>query len=243
MKQAINTYLQKNGFEALRLKAVFFDMDGVLFDSMPNHAKTWAVVAREYGLDLSPEEVYMNEGRTGESTINMLTQRQWGRTATAREVEELYARKCALFNQCEEAPPMPGAAEVLRCVKQAGLGIYVVTGSGQLSLLNRLQTNYPGYFSPDRLISSRDVRHGKPHPEPYLMALDRAGLQPWEALVVENAPLGVRSAVAARIFTVAVNTGPLQPQTLTNEGAHLVFPSMNALAKQWEELLAALEAQ
>ena len=243
MKQAINTYLQKNGFEALRLKAVFFDMDGVLFDSMPNHAKTWAVVAREYGLDLSPEEVYMNEGRTGESTINMLTQRQWGRTATAREVEELYARKCALFNQCEEAPPMPGAAEVLRCVKQAGLAIYVVTGSGQLSLLNRLQTNYPGYFSPDRLISSRDVRHGKPHPEPYLMALDRAGLQPWEALVVENAPLGVRSAVAARIFTVAVNTGPLQPQTLTNEGAHLVFPSMNALAKQWEELLAALEAQ
>ena len=243
MKQAINTYLQKNGFEALRLKAVFFDMDGVLFDSMPNHAKTWAVVAREYGLDLSPEEVYMNEGRTGESTINMLTQRQWGRTATAREVEELYARKCALFNQCKEAPPMPGAAEVLRCVKGAGLGIYVVTGSGQLSLLNRLQTNYPGYFSPDRLISSRDVRHGKPHPEPYLMALDRAGLQPWEALVVENAPLGVRSAVAARIFTVAVNTGPLQPQTLTNEGAHLVFPSMNALAKQWEELLAALEAQ
>ena len=243
MKQAIHTYLQKNGFEALRLKAVFFDMDGVLFDSMPNHAKTWAVVAREYGLDLSPEEVYMNEGRTGESTINMLTQRQWGRTATAREVEELYARKCALFNQCEEAPPMPGAAEVLRCVKQAGLAIYVVTGSGQLSLLNRLQTNYPGYFSPDRLISSRDVRHGKPHPEPYLMALDRAGLQPWEALVVENAPLGVRSAVAARIFTVAVNTGPLQPQTLTNEGAHLVFPSMNALAEQWEELLAALEAQ
>ena len=243
MKQAINTYLQKNGFEALRLKAVFFDMDGVLFDSMPNHAKTWAVVAREYGLDLSPEEVYMNEGRTGESTINMLTQRQWGRAATAREVEEIYARKCALFNQCEEAPPMPGAAEVLRCVKQAGLAIYVVTGSGQLSLLNRLQTNYPGYFSPDRLISSRDVRHGKPHPEPYLMALDRAGLQPWEALVVENAPLGVRSAVAARIFTVAVNTGPLQPQTLTNEGAHLVFPSMNALAEQWEELLAALEAQ
>lgn len=243
MKQAINTYLQKNGFEALHLKAVFFDMDGVLFDSMPNHAKTWAVVAREYDLDLSPEEVYMNEGRTGESTINMLTQRQWGRAATAREVEELYARKCALFNQCEEAPPMPGAAEVLRCVKQAGLGIYVVTGSGQLSLLNRLQTNYPGYFSPDRLISSRDVRHGKPHPEPYLMALSRAGLQPWEALVVENAPLGVRSAVAARIFTVAVNTGPLQPQTLTDEGAHLVFPSMNALAEQWEELLAALETQ
>lgn len=119
----------------------------------------------------------------------------------------------------------------------------MVTGSGQLSLLNRLQTNYPGYFSPDRLISSRDVRHGKPHPEPYLMALSRAGLQPWEALVVENAPLGVRSAVAARIFTVAVNTGPLKPQTLTDEGAHLVFPSMKALAEQWEQLLAALEAQ
>ena len=49
--------------------------------------------------------------------------------------------------------------------------------------------------------------------------------------------------MAARIFTVAVNTGPLQPQTLTDEGAHLVFPSMSALADNWPQLLATLEAQ
>jgi len=83
----------------------------------------------------------------------------------------------------------------------------------------------------------RDVQHGKPHPEPYLMGLAKAGqLRPWQTFVVENAPLGVRAAVAAGIFTIAVNTGPLDPAVLADEGAALVFPSMTALAEAWPEL-------
>ena len=69
--------------------------------------------------------------------------------------------------------------------------------------------------------------HGKPAPDPYLMGLSKAGgLQPWEAIVVENAPLGVRAGVAAQIFTVAVNTGPLPDEALWQEGADLVMPDM-----------------
>ena len=68
----------------------------------------------------------------------------------------------------------------------------------------------------------------------------RAGVQPWEALVVENAPLGVRSGVAAGVFTVAVNTGPIPPKVLADEGADLVLPSMAALDAAWDELHATL---
>ena len=57
------------------------------------------------------------------------------------------------------------------------------------------------------------------------------------AMVVENAPLGVRAAVAAGIFTVAVNTGPLDAKLLADEGAAIVLPSMTALAEQWEEVV------
>lgn len=222
----------------LPIKAVLFDMDGVLFDSMPLHAESWASTCRAVGWVMSEEEVYMNEGRTAHSTINMLTQRQFGRDTHAEEVAHIYALKCERFNRHPEAPKMPGANEVLQVVKQAGKSIVVVTGSGQASLLERLTSHYPGFFDLARVVSSKDVQHGKPHPEPYLMGLEKAGhLHPWEAIVVENAPLGVRAAVAAGCFTIAVNTGPLAPSVLADEGAHLVLSSMHELAEVLPTLL------
>lgn len=231
MQKAIDLYLLKHGFKTFSPKAVLFDMDGVLFDSMPNHARSWAKVCTEFGLTMSAEEAYMHEGRTGASTINILAQRYWHRDATPDEISQIYEEKCRLFNACPEAPKMPGADEVLRRVKEAGLTIVVVTGSGQKSLLSRLEHNYPGFFVPELIVSSKDVQHGKPHPEPYLMGLQKADLNPWEAIVVENAPLGVRSAVAANIFTIAVNTGPLPESALLQEGANMLFPTMSALAQ------------
>ena len=228
--QAVNLYLKKQGFSTFTPKAVLFDMDGVLFDSMPNHARSWAKVCTEFGLNMTEQEAYMHEGRTGNATINILTQRYWNRDATPDEVQRIYEEKCRLFNACPEAPKMPGAHEVLQKVKAAGLTIVVVTGSGQKSLLDRLEHNYPGYFSPDLIVSSKDVKHGKPNPEPYHMGLAKVGIKPNEAIVVENAPLGVRAAVAAQIFTIAVNTGPLPESALLNEGANMLFPSMQALA-------------
>lgn len=228
---AIDLYLKKHGFKEFTPKAVLFDMDGVLFDSMPIHAQSWAKVCTEFGLAMSSEEAYLHEGRTGAATINILTQRYWNRDATPQEIEQIYEEKCRLFNTFPEAPKMQGAEDVLRKVQEAGKTIVVVTGSGQKSLLDRLERNYPGYFRPDLVVSSKDVKHGKPHPEPYLMGLEKVGLQPWEAIVVENAPLGVRAGVAANIFTVAVNTGPLPESVLLNEGANLLFPSMSALAE------------
>lgn len=233
--KSVDQYLTKHGFEAFSPKAVLFDMDGVLFDSMPNHATSWARVCTEFGLAMSTEEAYMHEGRTGSATINILAQRHWHRDATPEEIDQIYQEKCRLFNACPEAPKMPGAEELLKKVKAAGLKIVVVTGSGQRSLLDRLEQNYPGVFSPDLIVSSKDVVHGKPHPEPYLMGLEKAGVNPWEAIVVENAPLGVRAAVAAKVFTVAVNTGPLPECALLDEGANMLFPSMQALSDNFED--------
>lgn len=227
---AVAAYKERTGFAVFRPRAVLFDMDGVLFDSMPNHARSWAQVCTEFGLDMSPEEAFLHEGRTGNATINILTQRYWKRNATPEEIEQIYKEKCRLFNACPEAPKMEGAEDVLRLVQSLGLTIVVVTGSGQKSLLERLETGYPGFFHSELVVSSKDVHHGKPHPEPYLMGLKKAGVNPWEAIVVENAPLGVQAGVAANIFTVAVNTGPLNNQVLLDAGADLLYPSMTALA-------------
>ena len=212
-------------------------MDGVLFDSMPNHAYAWSHAMTDFGLKMEPEEVYMNEGRTGKGTINILSNRYWGRDATDEEVEQIYAAKSALFNSLPEARPMPGAMELLQKIKRQGLMRVIVTGSATHALLDRVNAAFPDIFSSELMVTAFDVKHGKPNPEPYLMGLKKAGIAATEAIVVENAPLGVQAARAAGIFTIAVNTGPLKDEVLKEAGADLVLPSMQYLADNWESLI------
>lgn len=216
------------------IKAVLFDMDGVLYDSMPNHAKAWSTAVTEFGLSMSPHEAYLHEGRTGHGTINILAQRHWGRNATTEEMERIYAAKSALFNTCPEPQPMPGAAQLLQSIRSLGLTIVLVTGSAQHSLLTRLAHDFPGIFNAERMVTAFDVKHGKPHPEPYLMGLEKAGVSASEAIVIENAPLGVEAAHAAGIYTIAVNTGPLSPKVLLDAGADIVLPREGGFAQALE---------
>ena len=85
-------------------------------------------------------------------------------------------------------------------------------------------------------MTALDVTNGKPNPEPYLKGLAIAGIQPQEAIVIENAPLGVRAGKAAGIFTVAVTTGPVPREAFEKEGADIIFPSMPAFADYLESL-------
>ena len=224
-----------------RLRAVLFDMDGVLFDSMKNHAYAWSHAMTDFGLHMEPEEVYMNEGRTGNGTINLLAQRHWGRNATDEEVQKIYDAKSALFNTLPEPLPMSGALELLRKVQAQGLTRVIVTGSATHALLDRVNAAFPGIFVPELMVTAFDVRHGKPNPEPYLMGLRKAKIDASEAIVVENAPLGIQAARAAGIFTIAVNTGPLKDEVLLEAGANLVLPSMQCLADHWHEIYEQLK--
>ena len=239
-RQSIETYTKAQG-APLRLRAVLFDMDGVLYNSMPYHAKAWNRAMSQFGYDLPEEEVYMHEGRTGSSTVNLVSMRQRGVEETEERIQEIYKVKSALFNEFPPAEPMPGALGLLKKLKAQGLKILIVTGSGQRSLLDKLNHHYPDIFCRELMVTAFDVKYGKPNPEPYLMGMKKGELSPEECIVVENAPLGVRSAKAAGIFTVAVNTGPLPDSALTNEGADLLFPSMQALCDEWEKLSASFD--
>lgn len=154
-----------------------------------------------------------------------------------RKKKSIYEEKAVLFNQYNDGKAMQGAAEVLKEVRASGLQTLVVTGSGQHSLINKLEHTYPGYFKREKMVTAFDVKLGKPHPEPYLMGLEKAGVKSHEAFVVENAPMGVRAGVAAGIFTIAVNTGPLDDRVLLDAGADLLYPSMTALAEDWNNLM------
>lgn len=225
------------------LKAVLFDMDGVLFDSMRNHADAWyQVMAGRHGFDCDRTIFYLYEGSTGAQTIDEFFVKQRGRHSTEEEWRQIYQEKTKAFEAQGEPKEMPGAAEVLKKVEEMGLTRVLVTGSGQAALIGRLAKVYPGVFDEAHIVSAKDcpIGHGKPHPDPYLMGLKKAGnLQPDEAIVVENAPLGVRAGKAAGIFTIGVNTGPLDPAVLKDAGADVVLGSMLELS---EKLLAIAAA-
>ena len=237
MKQAIKQYLEKHGFGQFSPKAVLFDMDGVLYDSMPNHAVAWQESMKTFGIEMTAEDAYATEGARGIDTIKMMVKKQQGRNISLEEAQRMYDEKTRLFHLMPESIIMPGILDLMEKIHEEGWQIGVVTGSGQRPLIERLLRDFNKYLDESRIVTAYDVKRGKPNPDPYLMGLEKAGgLNPWEAIVVENAPLGVHAGVAARIFTIAVNTGPLHDDALKSEGANLVFPTMPALAEQWEHL-------
>ena len=239
MRATFRNYLQRNGYDRFDIKAVLFDMDGVLYDSMPEHVRSWQQTMEEFGFKSTrPRDFYLHEGRTGNSTINLMMQREFGRDATQEEVRRIYARKAELFARYHTGRVMTGAREVLEWVRSNGLTPVLVTGSGQPSLLERLNDRFPGIFTPDTMVTAFDVKNGKPHPEPFLMGLKKGGnLQPNQALVVENAPLGTEAAHRAKIFTITVNTGPLKDTILKEAGADVILPSMPALYDRLPDFL------
>ncbi|MDR0572965.1 MAG: HAD-IA family hydrolase [Tannerella sp.] len=237
--QAIRKYLKEKSYKKISLKAVLFDMDGVLYDSMPNHAESWTKIMRSYGFNMTEEEAYMHEGRTGDDTIRMISKRE-GKTVCAGERKRIYQEKTEAFSLCPVVSSMTGSAELLRKVAGNGLFAMLVTGSGQPSLLDRLNHDFPGIFIRERMITSFDVKKGKPDPEPYLAALKKGRLMPDEAIVIENAPLGVEAAHAAGLFVIAVNTGPLPDYVLLDAGANILLPSIEALCNEWDPIFKCL---
>ncbi len=222
-------------------RAVLFDMDGVLYDSMGNHAVAWVQSMKKFGITMTTDDAYATEGARGVDTIRYMVKQQQGREITEEESQLMYDEKTRIFHSLPEAPIMPGILSLMEQIDAAGIGIGVVTGSGQRPLIQRILRDFGKYVSPEHIVTAYDVKRGKPHPDPYLMGLQKAGhLQPSEAIVVENAPLGVRAGVAAGIYTIAVNTGPLADKVLLDAGANILFPTMIALSDSWKEVLSKL---
>ncbi len=224
-------------FSLRNKSAILFDMDGVLYDSMPNHSKAWSQAMEKFGMYMSPHDVYMNEGATGHDTVVRISLRDRGYEATPSEIDDIYNYKASLFRSMPEARVMPGALEVFRKAAAAGLKILIVTGSGQKNLIERVQRDFEGYITRERMVTAFEVTRGKPYPDPYLKGLSIAGVSAGEAVVVENAPLGIRAGVAAGIDTIAVNTGPLEDEILQAEGPVMLMHSMQEFADRFETLL------
>ena len=237
IKQYLKTHLSENerwtGF-----KAVLFDMDGVLYDSMPHHAIAWQESMSRFGINMTAADAYATEGARGVDTIRMMVSRQKGREISEEEAQRMYDVKTDIFHHMEQAPVFDGVERLMEKIQRAGLSVNVVTGSGQRPLIKRLLTDFGRFLDEDHITTAYDVARGKPNPDPYLAGLRKAGnLKPWHGIVVENAPLGVKAGVAAGCFTIAVNSGPLPDSSLLQAGAHLLYQKLTQLCDDFDQMM------
>ena len=235
MKNEIKQYLKEHGFGHFCPKAVLFDMDGVLYDSMPLHAIAWQESMKKFGIHMTTADAYTTEGARGIDTIRLFVKQQQGKDISLEEAQRMYDEKTRLFHAMPEAPIFDGVFSIMEKIQRSGMTVNVVTGSGQRPLIERLLHDFGHYLDENHITTAYDVKHGKPYPDPYLMGLRKAGnLQPNEGIVVENAPLGVRAGVSAGIFTVAINSGPLPDASLLDEGANVLYDTMTQLVDDWD---------
>ena len=237
MNDSIRQYLERHGFGHFSPKAVLFDMDGVLYDSMPHHAIAWQESMKRFGIDMTEADAYATEGARGIDTIRQIATRQ-GKEVSLEEAQRMYDEKSRIFHEMPDAPIFDGVFDMMEKIKRAGMTVNVVTGSGQRPLIRRLLNDFGRYLDENHITTAYDVKRGKPYPAPYLMGLQKAGnLKPFEGIVVENAPLGVRSGVSAGIFTVAINSGPLPDKALLDEGADVLYDKMTQFRNEWDNFI------
>lgn len=219
-----------------KFKCVLFDMDGVLYNSMPNHAVAWVRAMKEFGIHFTPEDSYATEGARGVDTIRVYAKKQLGKDLTEEQAQEIYDVKTRYFHELPTAEIFDGVKDLMRKIKADGLQICIVTGSGQRPLFRRLVDDFGEFIDDEHIVTAYDVKRGKPTPDPYLMGLKKCGgVKPEEGIVIENAPLGVRAGVAAGCFTIAVNSGPLPDEALLAEHPNLLFKSIRELCDKVKE--------
>lgn len=219
-------------------KAVLFDMDGVLYDSMPNHAIAWEESMKRFGITMTKADAYATEGARGFETIMRFVKQQQGRDITKEEAERMYEEKARVYHSMPDAPIFDGVKALMKKITDSGLTVNIVTGSAQRQLINRLMDDFSDFLTSEHITTAFDVKHGKPNPDPYLTGLCKAGgLNPWEGIVVENAPLGVKAGTSAHIFTVAINSGPLPDGALTSEGANILYQHIAEFCDDWEQFV------
>jgi len=178
----------------IRCRGVLFDLDGVLVDSTPAVARVWAWWAREHGFD--PEEVVKKaHGRPSITTIRELLP-DADHAAEDREVER---REIA---DVEGVIPLPGAMELLQALP---LERWAIVTSCTRALAH-VRIAAAGLPKPKHLVTATDVRHGKPHPEPYLKGAQILGIPADDCLVIEDAPAGIRAGKAAGARVLALRT-------------------------------------
>jgi HAD superfamily hydrolase (TIGR01509 family) len=217
-------------------KALLLDLDGTLVATDELHVQATMLVLPEFGLTMDRGAYMANiHGGANDDIKRFL----FGDGAETVGVEYV-ARKEARFRELlSDVPTVPGALFLLERARRAGLKLAVVTNAPRENA-DLLLVPLGGERAFDAVILGDELEHGKPHPLPYLTALDRFETQPENACGFEDSESGVKALVAAGVFAVGVGSG-VYGDTLKATGAANVVGDLEwAGLKQIDHLVGLL---
>ncbi|WP_321417125.1 HAD family phosphatase [uncultured Methanomethylovorans sp.] len=212
------------------LKGLIFDVDGVLMDSMSYHADAWVQAFREVGVPITNRDIYEIEGSNHKGVVDIIFHKA-GLEPETSDYETFLKKKREHFLRNNRAEPFKGMQECLQALKEK-YKLAVASGADRVIVNTLMDRFYPGIFK--IIVSGEDVTRGKPNPEPYLKAASKLGLEPEECIVIENAPLGIKSAKMAGIYCVAVPTYLLKEKLI---GADMILADHAELITYLSRLL------
>src|ERR1041385_3118534 len=179
-----------------KVSAVIFDMDGVIADTMTYHMRAWRMVFARYGIHVSENDIYKREGQKGINSVEEIF-KEYGRLFNLTHGRKILLEKEELFKRIVKKRFIVGSCQFVRMLKKRGFKLALVTGTARQEVHKILPVDIFNLF--DVVVCGCDVQNGKPHPEPYLTALEKLNIKAEDAIVIENAPFGIRSAKAAGI--------------------------------------------
>jgi beta-phosphoglucomutase len=185
------------------IQAVFFDLDGVIADTLHYHFLAWDKMFRDLGGSVSEHSVLLHEGRASREILPTFLE-EAGVSLPVEEHEGFIDRKRAYYRSIVNMTYYPHVFEVIADIRARGFRTALVTASSTKNMEAALPPERRLLF--DFLITGDEVKRAKPNPDPYLAPMHHMELRPEQCLVVENAPLGIESAKNAGMTCVAVET-------------------------------------
>ncbi len=189
------------------LQAVVWDYDGTLVDTEPIWASTEQQMMLDFGVEWGEEQMRQMTGQSARISAQMMADAAGLPERVGWFFDELHARVAGRVASAE-LPYLDGVLRLLAEFEQAGIRCALVTASnGQI--LDAARSRLPSIF--EFLITSDDVAHPKPHPEGYLQAFARLGVDPLDALILEDSVPGTRAGLDAGGLVVGVPSEAVLP--------------------------------
>jgi HAD superfamily hydrolase (TIGR01509 family) len=186
----------------LVIRAVIFDMDGVLTDSEPLINAAAISMFREKGLMVQPEDFLPFVGTGEERYVGGVAEKYHFPLDTSAAKQRTYEIYLDLVSSQLEA--FPGAYDLVLKCRQAGLRVAVASSADKIKVVANLQKIELPAESWDAVVTGEQVEHKKPSPDIFLKAAQMLGVTPVQCVVLEDAVNGIQAAKSAGMRCVAV---------------------------------------
>jgi beta-phosphoglucomutase len=185
------------------IQGVFFDLDGVIVDTLHYHYLAWKHMFERHGGTVSEHTVLLHEGRNSREILPILMQ-EAGVSIPPERQAQFIEEKRAYYRSIVRVAQYPNAFTVIDRLRARGFKVALVTACALKNMQHSLNREQQTHF--DFILTGDEVPRAKPFPDPYLTAARQLGLEPEQCLVVENAPLGIEAAKNAGMRCVAIET-------------------------------------